>query len=729
MMEAGFAPDALSAESSTSTVNPATKAKPRNNNTVARTTPIDRYRNIGISAHIDAGKTTTTERILFYTGVSHKMGEVHDGAAVMDWMEQERERGITITSAATTCFWKGMDNSYPEHRINIIDTPGHVDFTIEVERSMRVLDGACMVYDSVGGVQPQSETVWRQANKYKVPRLAFVNKMDRVGANFFKVYDQMKARLKANPVPIQVPIGAEEKFEGVVDLVSMKAIIWDDKSQGMKYEMRDIPADLVDVAKEWREKMVESAAEANETLMNKYLEGHELSAEDIKAGLRQRTIANEVVPMLCGSAFKNKGVQAMLDAVIDYMPAPTDIPPVKGELADGKMGERKASDDEPFAGLAFKIMTDPFVGQLVFFRVYSGVVNSGDTLYNPIKGRKERIGRILQMHANQREDIKEVRAGDIAAAVGLKEATTGDTLCDPAKEITLEKMIFPEPVIHVAVEPKTKADQEKMGVALNRLAQEDPSFRVRTDEESGQTIISGMGELHLEILVDRMKREFGVEANVGAPQVAYREAIRKPVEVEGKFIKQSGGRGQYGHVWIKMEPDPGKGFQFVDAIKGGTVPREFIPAVEKGLKETLPNGVLAGFPVVDVKVTLFDGSSHDVDSNENAFKMAASMAFKDGMSKASPVLLEPMMAVEVETPEDFMGNVVGDLSSRRGMIQGMEDLPTGKAIKAEVPLAEMFGYSTTLRSLSQGRATYTMEFKQYAEAPKSVAEAVINKKS
>jgi elongation factor G len=657
------------------------------------------------------------------------MGEVHDGAAVMDWMEQERERGITITSAATTCFWKGMDNSYPEHRINIIDTPGHVDFTIEVERSMRVLDGACMVYDSVGGVQPQSETVWRQANKYKVPRLAFVNKMDRVGANFFKVYDQMKARLKANPVPIQVPIGAEEKFEGVVDLVSMKAIIWDDKSQGMKYEMRDIPADLVDVAKEWREKMVESAAEANETLMNKYLEGHELSAEDIKAGLRQRTIANEVVPMLCGSAFKNKGVQAMLDAVIDYMPAPTDIPPVKGELADGKMGERKASDDEPFAGLAFKIMTDPFVGQLVFFRVYSGVVNSGDTLYNPIKGRKERIGRILQMHANQREDIKEVRAGDIAAAVGLKEATTGDTLCDPAKEITLEKMIFPEPVIHVAVEPKTKADQEKMGVALNRLAQEDPSFRVRTDEESGQTIISGMGELHLEILVDRMKREFGVEANVGAPQVAYREAIRKPVEVEGKFIKQSGGRGQYGHVWIKMEPDPGKGFQFVDAIKGGTVPREFIPAVEKGLKETLPNGVLAGFPVVDVKVTLFDGSSHDVDSNENAFKMAASMAFKDGMSKASPVLLEPMMAVEVETPEDFMGNVVGDLSSRRGMIQGMEDLPTGKAIKAEVPLAEMFGYSTTLRSLSQGRATYTMEFKQYAEAPKSVAEAVINKKS
>jgi elongation factor G len=696
---------------------------------VARSTPINLYRNIGISAHIDAGKTTTTERILFYTGVSHKMGEVHDGAAVMDWMEQERERGITITSAATTCFWKGMDGSYPEHRINIIDTPGHVDFTIEVERSMRVLDGACMVYDSVGGVQPQSETVWRQANKYSVPRLAFVNKMDRVGANFFKVYDQMKARLKANPVPIQIPIGAEDKFEGVVDLVSMKAIYWDDKTQGTKYEMRDIPADLVDLAKEWREKLVESAAEANEPLMNKYLEGHDLSAAEIKAGIRQRTIANEVVPMLCGSAFKNKGVQAMLDAVIDYLPAPTDIPPVQGELANGTMGARKASDDEPFAGLAFKIMTDPFVGQLVFFRVYSGVVNSGDTVYNPIKGRKERIGRILQMHANQREDIKEVRAGDIAAAVGLKEATTGDTLCDPAKEITLEKMIFPEPVIHVAVEPKTKADQEKMGVALNRLAQEDPSFRVRTDEESGQTIISGMGELHLEILVDRMKREFGVEANVGAPQVAYREAIRKPVQVEGKFIKQSGGRGQYGHVWIKMEPDPGKGFEFVDAIKGGTVPREYIPAVEKGLRETLPNGVLAGFPVVDVKVTLFDGSSHDVDSSENAFKMAASMAFKDGMRQASPVLLEPVMAVEVETPEDFMGNVVGDLSSRRGMIQGMDDLPNGKVIKAEVPLAEMFGYSTTLRSLSQGRATYTMEFKHYTEAPKSVAEAVINKKT
>ena len=697
---------------------------------MARVTPIDRYRNIGISAHIDAGKTTTTERILFYTGVSHKIGEVHDGATVMDWMEQERERGITITSAATTCFWKGMDNNFPEHRINIIDTPGHVDFTIEVERSMRVLDGACMVYCAVGGVQPQSETVWRQADKYKVPRLAFVNKMDRQGANFFKVYDQMKSRLKANPVPIQVPIGAEEKFEGVIDLVRMQAIYWDESTQGMKYEMRPIPEEHLALAKEWREKMIESAAEATEELMNKYLEGGDLTVEEIKAGLRLRTIASEIVPMLCGSAFKNKGVQAMLDGVIDYMPAPTDIPPVKGELENGTRGERRAADDEPFAGLAFKIMTDPYVGQLIFFRVYSGIINSGDTIYNPIKGRKERIGRILQMHANQREEIKEVRAGDIAAAVGLKEATTGDTLCDPEHVIMLEKMIFPEPVIHVAVEPKTKADQEKMGIALNRLAQEDPSFRVRTDEESGQTIISGMGELHLEILVDRMKREFGVEANVGAPQVAYREAIRKTVQVEGKFIKQSGGRGQYGHVWLKMEPqEPGKGYEFVDAVKGGTVPREFIPAVEKGLRETLPNGVLAGFPVVDVKVTLFDGSSHDVDSNENAFKMAASMAFKDGMRQASPVLLEPMMAVEVETPEDFMGNVVGDLSSRRGMIQGMDDMPTGKVIKAEVPLAEMFGYSTTLRSLSQGRATYTMEFKHYTEAPKSVAEAVINKKT
>jgi elongation factor G len=696
---------------------------------VARKTPIERYRNIGISAHIDAGKTTTTERILFYTGVSHKIGEVHDGAATMDWMEQEQERGITITSAATTCFWRGMDNNYPEHRINIIDTPGHVDFTIEVERSMRVLDGACMVYCAVGGVQPQSETVWRQANKYGVPRLAFVNKMDRSGANFFKVYEQMKARLKANPVPLQVPIGAEDKFEGVIDLIRMKAIYWDEASQGMKFELRDIPADLAATAKEWREKMVESAAEASEDLMNKYLEEGDLDAADIKKGLRARTISSEIVPMLCGSAFKNKGVQAMLDAVIELLPSPVDIPPVEGELENGQVGARKASDDEPFSGLAFKIMTDPFVGQLIFFRVYSGVVNSGDTIYNPVKGRKERIGRILQMHANQRDEIKEVRAGDIAAAVGLKEATTGDTLCDLNNVITLERMVFPEPVIHVAVEPKTKADQEKMGIALNRLAQEDPSFRVRTDEETNQTIISGMGELHLEILVDRMKREFGVEANVGAPQVAYREAIRKAVEVEGKFVKQSGGRGQYGHVWIKLEPnEAGKGYEFVDAIKGGTVPREYIPAVDKGLQETLPNGVLAGFPVVDVKVTLFDGSYHDVDSNENAFKMAASMAFKDGMRKADPVLLEPMMAVEVETPEENMGDVMGDLSSRRGMIQGMEDLPTGKAIKAEVPLAEMFGYSTTLRSLSQGRATYTMEFKHYSEAPKHVADAVISKK-
>ena len=697
---------------------------------MARKTPIDRYRNIGISAHIDAGKTTTTERVLFYTGVSHKIGEVHDGAAIMDWMEQEQERGVTITSAATTCFWKGMDKSLPEHRINIIDTPGHVDFTIEVERSMRVLDGACMVYCAVGGVQPQSETVWRQANKYRVPRLAFVNKMDRQGANFFKVYDQMRARLHANPVPIQIPIGAEEKFEGVVDLVRMKAIYWDDATQGTNFELRDIPENLVAKAKEWREKMLESAAEASEEMMNKYLEEGDLSEADIKKGLRIRSIASEIVPMLCGSAFKNKGVQAMLDGVIDYLPSPIDIPPVKGELPDGSIGEREAADEEPFSGLAFKIMTDPFVGQLIFFRVYSGMLKSGDTIYNPIKGKKERVGRILLMHANEREEIKEVFAGDIAAAVGLKEATTGDTLCDPSKEIILERMVFPEPVIHVAVEPKTKVDQEKMGLALNRLAQEDPSFRVRTDEESGQTIISGMGELHLEILVDRMKREFGVEANVGAPQVAYREAIRKPVEIEGKFVKQSGGRGQYGHVWLKMEPnEAGKGFEFVDAIKGGTVPREYIPAVEKGLRETLPNGVLAGFPVVDVKVTLFDGSYHDVDSNENAFKMAASMAFKDGMRKASPVLLEPMMAVEVETPEDYTGTVMGDLSSRRGMVQGMDDMAGGgKVVKAEVPLAEMFGYSTALRSATQGRATYTMEFKHYSEAPKNVAEAIMNKK-
>ncbi len=696
---------------------------------MSRKTPIESYRNIGIMAHIDAGKTTTTERILFYTGVSHKIGEVHDGAAIMDWMEQEQERGITITSASTTCFWKGMDNNYSEHRINIIDTPGHVDFTIEVERSLRVLDGACTVFCAVGGVQPQTETVWRQANKYKVPRLAFVNKMDRAGANFMRVYEQIQIRLKAHPVPIQLPVGAEDKFEGVIDLAKMKAIYWDDSTRGLKFEQRDIPDNLMENAMLWREKMVETAAEASEDLMNKYLEEGSLPVVDIKKGLRARTINNEIVPMLCGSAFKNKGVQSMLDAVIDYLPSPVDIRAVTGVKENGGIEERHASDEEPFAGLAFKIATDPFVGQLIFFRVYSGVVATGDTIYNPIKGRKERIGRLLQMHANQREEIKEVRAGDIAAAVGLKAASTGDTLCDPNKVITLERIVFPEPVIHVAVEPKTKVDQEKMGLALNRLAQEDPSFRVRTDEESGQTIISGMGELHLEIIVERMKREFGVEATVGAPQVAYRETIRKLVEVEGKFIKQSGGRGQYGHVWLKMEPyAAGKGFKFVDAIKGGVVPREYIPAVEKGLLDTLPNGVLAGFPVVDVKVTLFDGSYHDVDSNENAFKMAASMAFKDGMRKANPVLLEPMMAVEVETPADFMGNVVGDLSSRRGMIQGMNDLPGLKVISAEVPLAEMFGYSTSLRSATQGRATYTMEFKRYSEAPKSVAEAVINKK-
>ncbi len=693
-----------------------------------RKTPIERYRNIGISAHIDAGKTTTTERILFYTGVSHKMGEVHDGATVMDWMEQERERGITITSAATTCFWKGMDGGYPEHRVNIIDTPGHVDFTIEVERSLRVLDGACMVYDSVGGVQPQSETVWRQANKYGVPRLAFVNKMDRVGANFFKCYDQIKSRLKGNAVPIQVPIGAEENFAGVVDLVRMKAIYWDDASLGMKFEMKDIPADLLDTCKEWREKMVESAAEADEDLMNKYLESGELSIEDVKKGLRKRTIANEIVPMLCGTAFKNKGVQAMLDAVIDYLPSPIDIPPVKGSKENGQADDRKPEDNAPFSALAFKIMTDPYVGQLTFIRVYSGVLNSGDSVFTSMRGRKERIGRILQMHANQREEIKELRAGDIAACVGLKEVTTGETLCDPDKVIVLEKMEFPEPVIHVAVEPKTKSDQEKMGIALQRLAQEDPSFRVRTDEESGQTIISGMGELHLEILVDRMKREFNVEANVGAPQVAYRETIRRLCEEsEGKFVRQSGGRGQYGHVVLKLEPNAGKGFEFVDAIKGGTVPREYIPAVQKGVEEALQDGVLAGFPVVDVKVTLFFGSYHEVDSNENAFKMASIFAFKDGARKSTPMLLEPIMAVEVETPEDFMGNVMGDLSGRRGVVQGMEDLPTGKAIRAEVPLSEMFGYSTQLRSLSQGRATYTMEFKHYAEAPKTVTDAIVAK--
>ncbi|NMF88841.1 elongation factor G [Aromatoleum petrolei] len=698
---------------------------------MARKTPIERYRNIGISAHIDAGKTTTTERILFYTGVNHKIGEVHDGAATMDWMEQEQERGITITSAATTCFWKGMDLSFPEHRFNIIDTPGHVDFTIEVERSMRVLDGACMVYCAVGGVQPQSETVWRQATKYKVPRLAFVNKMDRQGANFFKVYEQMRTRLKANPVPIVIPIGAEESFAGVVDLARRKAIYWDEASQGMKFEYRDIPAELQADAEEWREKMVEAAAEASEELMNEYLENGDLPVEKINAGLRLRTIACEIQPMLCGTAFKNKGVQRMLDAVIELLPSPVDIPPVGGTDDDEKPVVRKADDAEKFSALAFKLMTDPFVGQLTFVRVYSGVLQSGETVLNSVKGKKERIGRILQMHANERHEIKEVLAGDIAACVGLKEVTTGETLCDPSAPIILERMVFPDPVIHVAVEPKTKGDQEKMGIALGRLAAEDPSFRVRTDEESGQTIISGMGELHLEIIVDRMKREFNVEANVGAPQVAYREAIRKAVEQEGKFVKQSGGRGQFGHVWIKLEPnEAGKGYEFVDAIKGGVVPREYIPAVDKGLQETLPNGVLAGFPVVDVKVTLFDGSYHDVDSNENAFKMAASMAFKDAMRKASPVLLEPMMAVVVETPEDYMGNVMGDLSGRRGIVQGMDDLPGGmKEVKAEVPLAEMFGYATQLRSLSQGRATYSMEFKHYSEAPKSVAEAVISNRS
>jgi len=697
---------------------------------VARKTPIERYRNIGISAHIDAGKTTTTERILFYTGVSHKIGEVHDGAAAMDWMEQEQERGITITSAATTCFWKGMDNNFLEHRFNIIDTPGHVDFTIEVERSMRVLDGACMVYCAVGGVQPQSETVWRQANKYHVPRLAFVNKMDRSGANFFKVVEQMKVRLKGNPVPIVIPIGAEDNFTGVVDLIKMKAIIWDEETMGMKFDYQDIPAELQATAEEWREKMVESAAEASEDLMNEYLENGDLPEDKIIAGLRQRTIACEIQPMLCGTAFKNKGVQRMLDAVIELLPSPVDIPDVKGETETGEPASRKADDSESFSALAFKLMTDPFVGQLTFVRVYSGVLKKGDTVYNSVKGKKERIGRIVQMHANDRQEIDEILAGDIAACIGLKEVTTGETLCDADKPIILERMVFPDPVIHVAVEPKTKADQEKMGIALGRLAQEDPSFRVRTDEESGQTIISGMGELHLEILVDRMKREFNVEANVGAPQVAYREAIRKPIEIEGKFVKQSGGRGQYGHVWLKMEPnEPGKGYEFIDAIKGGVVPREYIPAVDKGLQDTLPNGVLAGFPVVDVKVTLFDGSYHDVDSNENAFKMAASMAFKDGMRKASPVLLEPMMAVEVETPEEYTGTVMGDLSSRRGMVQGMEDMAGGgKTVKAEVPLAEMFGYSTALRSATQGRATYSMEFKHYAEAPKNVAEAVMNSK-
>ncbi|MDX9765900.1 MAG: elongation factor G [Ectothiorhodospiraceae bacterium] len=698
---------------------------------MARTTPIERYRNIGISAHIDAGKTTTTERILFYTGISHKIGEVHDGAATMDWMEQEQERGITITSAATTCFWSGMGQQFEQHRVNIIDTPGHVDFTIEVERSMRVLDGACMVYCAVGGVQPQSETVWRQATKYGVPRLAFVNKMDRAGADFFKVHKQMRDRLRANPVPIQIPIGAEDTFKGIVDLVKMKAILWSEEDKGVTFQYVDIPADLVDVANEWREKMVEAAAEASEELMEKYLEGGELSEEEIKGALRKRTIALEIVPMLCGSAFKNKGVQAMLDAVIEYMPSPVDIPAIRGTNEDGdEVIERHPDDAEPFSALAFKIMTDPFVGTLTFIRVYSGVLSSGDSVFNSQNGGKERVGRILQMHANQREELKEVRAGDIAACVGLKDVITGTTLSALDKPVVLEKMEFPEPVISVAVEPKTKSDQEKMGVALNKLAQEDPSFRVRTDEESGQTIIAGMGELHLEIIVDRMKREFKVECNVGAPQVAYRETIRKLVEQEGKFVRQSGGRGQYGHVWLRIEPrQPGEGYEFVNAIVGGVVPKEYVPAVDKGVQEQVKNGVLAGYPVVDVKVTIFDGSYHDVDSNEMAFKIAGSMAFKEGALKAGAVLLEPIMKVEVETPEDYMGDVMGDLNRRRGVIQGMEDNAGVKVLRAEVPLAEMFGYSTSLRSMSQGRATYSMEFAKYMEAPANVAEAVIKKAS
>ena len=696
---------------------------------MARKTPIERYRNIGISAHIDAGKTTTTERVLFYTGVNHKVGEVHDGAATMDWMEQEQERGITITSAATTTFWKGMAGTYPEHRINIIDTPGHVDFTIEVERSMRVLDGACMVYCAVGGVQPQSETVWRQANKYAVPRLAFVNKMDRTGANFFKVVEGMKTRLRANPVPIQIPIGAEENFQGVVDLVKMKAIFWDEASQGTKFEYRDIPAELAESAQSWREQMVESAAEATEELMNKYLEEGDLTEDEIKKGLRLRTLACEIQPMMCGTAFKNKGVQAMLDAVLDYMPSPIDVKAIEGEDDRGNHVTRKADDKEKFSALAFKLMTDPFVGQLTFVRVYSGVLKAGETVLNSVKDKKERVGRIVQMHANSREPVEEVLAGDIAACIGLKDVTTGETLCALDAPIILEHMVFPEPVISQAVEPKTKADQEKMGLALNRLAQEDPSFRVSTDEESGQTIIGGMGELHLEIMVDRMKREFNVEANVGKPQVAYRETIRETVEnAEAKFVKQSGGRGQYGHCVLKLEPqEPGTGFSFVDEIKGGVIPREFIPAVGKGVEETLKSGVIAGYPVVDVKVTVHFGSYHDVDSNENAFRMAGSMAFKEGMRKAKPVLLEPMMAVEVETPEEYTGTVMGDLSSRRGIVQGMDDMiGGGKAIKAEVPLSEMFGYSTDLRSATQGRATYSMEFKHYAEAPRNIVEAVMS---
>lgn len=699
---------------------------------MARTTPIGRYRNVGIMAHIDAGKTTTTERILYYTGVSHKIGEVHDGAATMDWMEQEQERGITITSAATTCFWRGMDQQFDQHRINIIDTPGHVDFTIEVERSLRVLDGAVAVFCAVGGVEPQSETVWRQANKYSVPRMAFVNKMDRSGADFLRVVAQLEDRLGATPVPLQLPIGAEEKFAGVVDLLRMKAIYWDADTQGMRYEERDIPEDMLDQAEMYREAMVESAAEASEVLTEKYLDTGDLSTADIQAGIRMRTLANEIVPALCGSAFKNKGVQAMLDAVIDYMPSPVDVPAISGILDDSEASEaqRLSDDDEPFAALAFKIATDTFVGSLTFFRVYSGVLKSGDAIYNPVKHRKERVGRILQMHSNNREEIKEVRAGDIAAAVGLKDVTTGDTLCDLKEVITLERMIFPEPVISVAVEPKTKADQEKMGVALGKLAQEDPSFRVHTDEESHQTIISGMGELHLDIIVDRMRREFSVEANIGKPQVAYRETIRNSVEQEGKFVRQSGGRGQYGRVVLRIEPkEPGSGYEFVNEIVGGVVPREYIPAVDKGIQEQMESGVIAGFPVVDVKVSLVDGSYHDVDSNELAFKIAGSMGFRSGMQNANPVLLEPIMSVEVVTPEDYMGDVMGDLNRRRGMVQGMEDAPAGKVIRAEVPLAEMFGYATDVRSATQGRATYSMEFCKYAEAPNIVADVVMKKAS
>ncbi|WP_294615023.1 elongation factor G [uncultured Gilliamella sp.] len=694
---------------------------------MARTTPIARYRNIGISAHIDAGKTTTTERILFYTGVSHKIGEVHDGAATMDWMEQEQERGITITSAATTAFWSGMGQQFEPHRINIIDTPGHVDFTIEVERSMRVLDGAVMVYCAVGGVQPQSETVWRQANKYKVPRIAFVNKMDRMGANFLRVVEQIKTRLAATPVPLVLPIGAEEGFTGVIDLIKRKAINWSDADQGVTFTYEDVPADMVEQVEEWRANLIEAAAEASEELMEKYLGGEELTEEEVKTALRERVLANEIILVTCGSAFKNKGVQFMLDAVIEYLPAPTDVPAIKGELPNGDAAERHSSDDEPFSSLAFKIATDPFVGNLTFFRVYSGVVNSGDTVLNSVKDKKERFGRIVQMHANKREEIKEVRAGDIAAAIGLKDVTTGDTLCAESAPIILERMEFPEPVISVAVEPKTKADQEKMGLALGRLAQEDPSFRVHTDEESGQTIISGMGELHLEIIVDRMKREFKVEANVGKPQVAYRETIRNEVEQEGKFVRQSGGRGQYGHVWLRIKPleAGGEGYKFNNEIVGGVVPKEYIPAVDKGCQEQMKNGVLAGYPIVDVEVTIYDGSYHDVDSSEMAFKIAGSMAFKDGFMKAKPVLLEPIMKVEVETPEDYMGDVIGDLNRRRGMIEGMEDTATGKTVKAQVPLSEMFGYATDLRSQTQGRASYSMEFLKYNEAPTNIATAII----